>query len=280
MQTFIKEHPQKRSLLVIIGICLIFLAAGIALFLHFSRARRVVNAIPLEMGYESTYRVINRYPHDAGAFTQGLLFYEGFLYESTGMNGQSSLRRVDLQSGTVLQSIDIADAYFAEGLVLWGNRLIQLTWKNQTGFVYDRQTFALLETFSYPTEGWGITHDGTHLIMSDGSDTLFFLDPATFQEVSRIQVRDGSQPVVRLNELEYVQGQIFANIWLTDEIVRIDPQTGNVLGRINLGGLLPAEEEKQADVLNGIAYDAAQDRLFITGKYWQWLFEIVLEDAN
>jgi len=228
------------------------------------------------------YRIVKTYPHDPEAFTQGLVYVDGVLYEGTGLNGRSSLRRVDLESGRVLQRRDLAREYFGEGIAVFGKRIIQLTWQSRVGFVYDRESFALQRQFSYPTEGWGLTHDGKSLIMSDGTATLRWLDPETFAETRSLEVRDQNGPVVRLNELEFIRGEIYANIWLTDRIARIDPQTGRVTGWIDLRGLLsPAERQSSADaVLNGIAYDAANDRLFVTGKLWPKLFEITLIPPN
>ena len=224
---------------------------------------------------EYTYTVVGSWPHDPNAFTQGLIYLDGVFYESTGLNGASSVRRVDPQTGNVLQRRDLSPAYFGEGLTEFGGKLYQLTWLSETCFVYDRATFAPLGQFSYEGEGWGITHDGRSLIMSDGTDEIRFLDPETFAERRRIRVRANGVPVVRLNELEYIKGQIYANVWLTDEIVRIDPWTGWVTGRIDLTGLLPPGTGN-ADVLNGIAYDAATDRLFLTGKLWPRVFEVRL----
>ena len=229
-----------------------------------------------------TYRIVNSYPHDPQAFTQGLIFEDGFLYESTGLYGQSSIRRVDLQTGEVLQSRPIPKEFFGEGIAVSGDRLIQLTWGGQTGFVYDKQSFDPLGEFAYPTKGWGITSNKLHLIMSDGTDVLRFWDPVTFQQIRQIQVHDESNPVVRLNELEYIGDQIYANVWQTDMIVIIDPETGGITGRIDLTGLLAPEDygTHRIDVLNGIAYDAKDDRLFVTGKLWPKLFEIELVPAE
>lgn len=223
-----------------------------------------------------SYRVINAYPHDPNAFTQGLIYAEDFLYEGTGLyDGRSSLRKVDLESGKILQIHHLAGRYFGEGITLWKDKLIQLTWREHKGFVYDKESFQLLREFDYPTEGWGITHDGKRLIMSDGTAILRFLDPDTFQEIGQIEVKDQGAPVARLNELEYIQGEIYANVWLTDRIAVISPQTGQVLRWIDLRGLLSDEDRSQpVDVLNGIAYDAPRDRLFVTGKLWPKLFEI------
>ena len=224
-----------------------------------------------------TYKVINAYPHDRYAFTQGLVFENGVLYEGTGLRGRSSLRRVDLASGDVLQIRQLPDRFFGEGITILGDKIIQLTWKSGVGFVYDKESFELLEEFHYPTEGWGITHDRKRLIMSDGTSTLRFLDPETFEEIGRIEVYDKDGPVIRLNELEYVQGEIYANVWKTDRIARIAPDTGDVIGWIELAGILsPEDRSEPVDVLNGIAYDAETDRLFVTGKLWPRLFEIEL----
>lgn len=223
----------------------------------------------------SGYTVVATYPHDPEAFTQGLLYRDGLLYESTGLNGQSSLREVRLETGQVLRQRDVEPQYFAEGLARWNNRLIQLTWQSHTGFVYDLGTFDPIRSFSYPGEGWGLTSGGGQLIMSDGTPAIRFLDPETFTEIRRITVTDAGRPIANLNELELVRGEIYANVWQSDRIVRIDPDSGRVLGWIDLSGLLPAADRVQPiDVLNGIAYDEAGDRLFVTGKLWPKLFEI------
>jgi glutaminyl-peptide cyclotransferase len=226
------------------------------------------------------YRIVNVYPHDSRAYTQGLIYRDGFLYESTGLNGRSTIRKVKLQTGEVLQQRTVDAKYFAEGLTDWGNRLVQLTWQTNVGFVYELATFNPQRTFSYQGEGWGLTHDGKRLIMSDGQPAgqLRFLDPVSFRETGRVTVRDRGQPVRNLNELEFVRGEVFANVWQTDRICRIDPASGAVVGWVELGGLLSAAERSDTDaVLNGIAYDAAADRLFVTGKLWPKLFEIKLE---
>lgn len=229
------------------------------------------------VNYNYTYKIINSNPHDPDAFTQGLVYENNTLYESTGLNGKSSLRKVDLETGKILQIRNLPSKYFGEGVTVFENKIIQLTWKSKIGFVYDKDSFDLLQTFNYTTEGWGITHDGTRLIMSDGTDTIYFLDPETFKVIGEIKVFDETGPVTRLNELEYIQGEIYANVWQTDYIVRISPQTGEVIGRIDLRGLLGMEEiSSGANVLNGIAYDSENDRLFVTGKLWPKLFEIEL----
>ena len=228
---------------------------------------------PSSYGYE----IVRTYPHDPKAFTQGLVFHDGFFYESTGMYGQSTLRKVEPVTGTVLRSLSLPDELFGEGLTLYGNRLIQLTWTSGIGFVYDRTSFSLSGNFTYKTEGWGITHDGKHLIVSDGTSTLYFWDPETFEEIRRIEVTDQGVKVEKLNELEYIRGEVYANVWQTNRIARISPETGHVVAWINLEGLLSGEEPSHpVDVLNGIAYDPIQSRLFLTGKYWPKLFEIKL----
>jgi glutamine cyclotransferase len=222
-----------------------------------------------------TYRVVRAYPHDPQAWTQGLVYHDGALYEGTGLKGRSSIRRVDLETGEVEQLSPLGPELFGEGIVIVGDWLYQLTWQNRIGFIYDWQSFKPLGEWTYESEGWGLTHDGTYLIMSDGTPVLRFLDPQTLQEARRVEVRDGDIPIGRLNELEYVRGEVYANVWQTDRIARIDPGSGVIVGWIDLSGLLPAEDRTQpVDVLNGIAYDAAGDRLFVTGKLWPKLFEI------
>ena len=227
-----------------------------------------------------TYEIVSAYPHDSDAFTQGLVFHEGVLYEGTGRRGRSTLRKVALESGEVLQLQALPDEVFGEGIAIFGDRIIQLTWQARVGFVYDvheGSSFKLVREFHYPTEGWGITHDGQRLIVSDGTSTLYFWDPESLEETGRIEVIGENGPVVKLNELEYVAGEVYANVWQTDRIARIDPRTGQVTGWIDLEGLLdPADQSEPAGVLNGIAYDAEGDRLFVTGKLWPKLFEIEL----
>jgi glutamine cyclotransferase len=222
----------------------------------------------------ASYSVIRVFPHDRAAFTQGLEYFDGVFYEGTGLSGKSSIRKVQVETGEVLQRRDVAGEYFGEGITIWKNDLIELTWQSKVAFVYDRATFAPKRTFSYPGEGWGLTHDDTTLIMSDGSAALRFLDPVSFAERRRVTVTDGGVPVPRLNELEYVKGQVYANVWQTNLIARIAPDSGRVLGWIDLTGLLPAADSAGVDVMNGIAYDAAHDRLFVTGKLWPKVFEI------
>jgi glutamine cyclotransferase len=224
-----------------------------------------------------SYRIVHAYPHDRHAFTQGLVFIEGHLYESTGIKGSSSLREEDLETGRLLQFHQVPDQYFAEGLTCWKNTLVQLTWQSHTALVYDRATMVLLRTFHYEGEGWGLTQNGKSLILSDGTATLRFVDPETFREVRRIVVKDHGKPVKELNELEYIHGEIYANVWYSDRIARISPATGRVLGWIDLKGLMPRDQlDSDGAVLNGIAYDAAHNRLFVTGKLWPKVFEIVV----
>jgi glutamine cyclotransferase len=221
-----------------------------------------------------TYNVVNVYPHDSSAFTQGLVFEDGFLYESTGRRGQSSLRRVELETGDVIQLRSLPDNLFGEGITVFGDRIIQLSWTSKKGFVYDRDSFDLVHEFEYSTEGWGLTHDGSRLIMSVGNATLYFLDPETFQIIGQVEVFD-EEPVTSLNELEYVDGKVYANIWKEDKIAIIAPQSGHVTGWIDLSGIND-EEKTSYNVLNGIAYDTEGDRLFVTGKKWSKIFEIEL----
>ncbi|HUA91364.1 MAG TPA: glutaminyl-peptide cyclotransferase [Terracidiphilus sp.] len=233
-------------------------------------------AIALSCAYAAdTYKIVQSFPHDSNAYTQGLLFLDGHLYESTGLNGRSSLRMVGLDTGRVLQTVPVPSQYFAEGLACWGSTLIQLTWQSHIAFVYDRFSFRLLRTMHYGGEGWGLTQDGKNLILSDGTATLRFLDPATFREVRRVVVKYNGTPITQLNELEYVRGEIYANVWHSDRIARIAPASGEVLGWIDLAGILPASQRSDPEaVLNGIAYDAEHNRLFVTGKLWPRLFEI------
>jgi glutamine cyclotransferase len=221
----------------------------------------------------ATVNVIRGFPHDTAAYTQGLVWHEGFLYESTGREGRSSLRKVELETGKVLRKVDVAKQYFAEGLVLFGGRLYQLTWQNQMGFVYDLESFAQVGTFPYQGEGWGLATDGRSLILSDGSNQLRFLDPRTYAEQRTVNVMDGSEYVNDLNELEWVKGEVWANVWHTNRIARIDPQTGKVKAWVDLTGVMAPQPDPEA-VLNGIAYDEPHDRLFVTGKLWPTLFEI------
>ncbi len=232
------------------------------------------NAIPVPVA-SYTYKVIASYPHDSEAFTQGLAIDNGLLYEGTGRYGLSSLRWVDLQTGKTIKEHNLPGKHFGEGITIFGGKIIQLTWKSNVGFVYDKSSFRLLREFTFSTEGWGITHDGTFLILSDGTAILRFLDPQNFKEMRRITIVDDSGPVGRLNELEYVKGKIYANVWQTDRIAIIDPESGRVTGWLDMSGLLDKESAGHSvDVLNGIAYDPVNDSLYVTGKLWPRLFKI------
>lgn len=255
---------KKQNLAVILLVIVVLAIGFVALVLLSNR--------PMPLNY--TYDVVSVYPHDPNAFTQGLVIEQGVLYESTGLYGYSTLRRVDLETGNVTQLYSLPSSIFGEGITVFGDKIIQLTWQNQIGFVYDKHSFELLREFSYPTEGWGITHDGSRLIMSDGTANLYFLDPETFQRVGQVEVRDDKGFVTKLNELEFVKGDVYANIWGEEKISIIDPQSGRVKGWIDLAGIYNQENRDPNSVLNGIAYDAEDDKLFVTGKMWPQLFEI------
>lgn len=225
---------------------------------------------------EYGYEIVHTYPHDPSAYTQGLFYLNGLLYEGTGLNGRSSIRKVKLETGDILEKRDIPEQYFGEGIVNWKDRLIEITWQSQTGFVYDLATFGLRSQFSYPGEGWGLTQDGKRIIMSDGTSELRFWDPETLRESGRIAVSDEGRPVPELNELEWIKGEVYANVYQTDRIARIDPASGKVVGWIDLTGILSPDDRRGTDVLNGIAYDTKGNRLFVTGKLWPKLFEIRL----
>ena len=257
---------KKRHIAIILVVAVALVISSIILVLLNNRS------VPVNY----TYEVVKVYPHDQNAFTQGLVIEKGVLYESTGLYGNSTLRRVDLETGNVLQSYALPAEFFGEGITVFGDRIIQLTWQSHKGFVYDKHSFDLLQEFSYPTEGWGITNDGNQLIMSDGTANLYFLDPATFQKVGQVAVRDGNASVTNLNELEYINGEVYANIWPTNKIAIINPQTGQVTAWIDLTGIYTQENNDPNSVLNGIAYDAESDSLFVTGKMWSQLFEIKL----
>ena len=231
---------------------------------------------------EYSYKVVHVFPHDGKAFTEGIFYQDGFLYEATGLSGHSSIRKVRLETGEVVQRRTVPRPYFGEGIVAWKDRLIQLTYTTQIGFIYDLASFKPQGTFHYSGEGWSMTQDGKHIIMDDGTPEIRFLDPKSLKEVNRISVTATGEPVENLNELEWVKGEIYANIWHSDRIARINPADGKVVGWIDLAGLLPQSDllpgaEGSEQVLNGIAYDSKRDRLFVTGKYWPKLFEIQLE---
>lgn len=228
------------------------------------------------------YTVINEYPHDSNAFTQGLIYEHDVFYEGTGLYSSSSLRKVELETGTVLKIRNLDNSYFGEGITMWNDTIVQLTWRNWVGFVYiELDTFQLIDSFSYSTEGWGLTHDDTCLIMSDGTPRLHYLDPQTYVEVGYVDVHAEGTPVTYLNELEYIQGKIYANVWCSDSIAIIEPQTGDVIAWLNLSGILTVQHIPfQPNVLNGIAYDHENVRLFVTGKLWPTLFEIEVDPIN
>jgi glutaminyl-peptide cyclotransferase len=250
------------------------ISALIALLVALLAPLRAQAAIPVY-----GYRVVHSYPHDPHAYTEGLLYLDGHLYESTGQVGQSGVRKVALATGQVLQAAPTPRPAYGEGIAAWRDKLIQLSWQNHEGFIYDLATLKLQASFPYPGEGWALTTDGRRLYMSDGTPVIRILDPATLQQVGRIDVTADGQPLANLNELEWVKGEIYANVWLTTRIARIDPASGKVVGWIELGGLVPPADtlaDPTNDVLNGIAYDAAHDRLFVTGKCWPRLYEIRL----
>jgi glutamine cyclotransferase len=225
-----------------------------------------------------TFSIIKTYPHDSSAFTEGLVFNNGFLYESTGGYGTSSLRLVNLENGNVQQKVNLSSQYFGEGLTTVNDSLVQLTWQEKIGFVYNKETFDLRGNFSYSTEGWGLTYNGSELIMSDGTSSLYFFDPTTFKKAGQVNVHDGNTPVVNINELEYIQGKVYANIWLQSKIAIINPNSGQVEGWIDLSGLYNVNNPLNIsdNVLNGIAYDSQTDRIFVTGKNWPNLYQITI----
>ncbi len=247
-----------------------------------SSASQNINASTFSAIPTYTYEVVNTWPHDPTAFTQGLIFHEGFLLESTGQYGESSLRKVELKTGKVSKRISVPGQFFAEGLTLLRGKLFQLTWTERKGFIYDPDTLQLQDSFSYGGEGWGLTDDGDSLILSDGTHQLRFIDPLTFQVEKTVDVFDEGRPLRELNELEFVDGEVYANIWHRDEIVRLDPQSGKILGRIDLKGLLPLDgrQRNPEAVLNGIAFDEEGKRLFVTGKLWPSVFEIKIKERK
>ena len=272
----IKTRPMARLLL------LVLLAA--ALTAGSASADKVdIDSFTSSSIKTYSYKIINSYPHDPNAFTQGLEYDDGLLYEGTGGYGQSSLRRVDIQTGRVVDIVHLEDEFFAEGIAIWKDRIIQLTWRSFQGFVWDKENLTQTGSFSYRREGWGITSDASRLIMSDGSDALYFLDPNDYSLQGSIRVTADGEPVKGLNELEYINGMIYANLWPSTWIAIISPDTGEVTGRIDLSGIMDEGgiPKRRVDVLNGIAYDPSEGRLFVTGKLWPSLFEIELvEDSN
>lgn len=258
-------HSNTRHLAVTLGMAAVSWCLAPARPTLIAQSRAVVDG----------YRVVNVYPHDADAYTQGLIYRDGFLFESTGLNGRSTVRKVKLETGEVVQQHRVNQAHFAEGLTEWNGQLVQLTWRSNIAFVYDLASLAPRQTLNFSGEGWGLTHDRQAFILSDGTEYLRFLALGTFREIRRVVVRDGSAPVKELNELEYVRGEVYANVWHTDRIARISPQSGRVTGWIDLRGLMSTGYELDPEaVLNGIAYDAGEGRLFVTGKLWPNLFEI------
>jgi glutamine cyclotransferase len=265
------ELAIKRSL-IILAMALFLAPAGLAMAVQEHDEEGIARTAPT-WGYE----IINEYPHDPAAFTQGLVYLDGEFYEGTGLKGESTLRRVEIETGEVQQMTALHDVYFGEGIEIVDDRVYQLTWRNEIGFIYELSTLEQTETFFYNGEGWGLTYNGTHLVMSDGSNWLTFRDPETFRIVRQVEVVDGDQPVKLLNELEWVDGEIWANVYTTDWIARIDPETGTVTGWIDMTGLLPDEiSEEDVGPLNGIAWDPDAGRIFVTGKLWPVLFEIEL----
>jgi len=264
--------------LLLLALCAVALQCNAGANSDSSSSKTPENAPPVHYGYQ----IVNIFPHDTNAFTQGLIFVDGKLYEGTGEEGESTLREVDLQTGKVLKKVDVPEPYFGEGITLLNGKMYQLTWQHHVGFIYNAQTFEQIGKFNYEDEGWGLTNDGHSLILSDGSNRLRFIDPDSFRVTKTIAVFDDSgKPLKELNELEYVDGQVYANIWHDNRIVIVDPQHGRITGWIDLGGLLqPGDVQDPEAVLNGIAYDAAGKRLFITGKLWPRIFEIKLKPQS
>jgi glutamine cyclotransferase len=269
----------KKSLTIILVavVVIVSLAASTLVYLLNNSSGASSPTTNIKPPATYSYRIVATYPHDPNAFTEGLTYSDGYLYESTGLYGQSSLRQVDLTSGQVIQQVNLSNQYFGEGIAIVNNTIIQLTWQSHIGFVYDKNNFALLSNFTYPTEGWGLTYNGTELIMSDGTSNLYFLNPTTFQQTGEVQVHDGNSSITEINELEYVNGTVYANIWHTNNIAKINPSTGQVEAWINLAGLAAQNVSGSSEaVLNGIAYDQQTNRLFVTGKDWANLYQIDL----
>ncbi len=268
----------KKSLLIAIVAALIIIVLAASIL-----AINRIDAAPKSTVTNYTYTVVNTYPHDTSAFTEGLFYSDGFLYECSGSGNLpaiSTLRRENLTSGTILQEYTLPTQYFGEGIAVVNGTIIQLTWQSNIGFIYNQTTFALIGNFTYPTQGWGLTFDGKNLIMSDGTDHLYFLNPTSFQQTGEIQVLDGNTPVLNINSLAYINGEIYANIWFTNTIAIINPENGQVKAWINLAGLPDENNSNLNAVLNGIAYDQQNNRLFVTGKDWPNLYQIKLVPQN
>ena len=272
------KQKYRRLLPFVIVLTVVLLGIGLARIIRSGRQPLAKTpAVPETLRQALSYELLATHPHDSACYTQGLVIDEGVFYESCGLYGKSSLRKVDPADGSVLAEVALDPKYFAEGLVLLDGKLYQLTWQENTGFIYDADTLEHLSSFHYQTQGWGLTTDGSALILSDGTNTLYWLDPGTMQVVRQVRVSYQGQPVEYLNELEFIKGTIFANIYLTDTIAAIDPQDGNVLSLITLPGLRPEQNlSVHGEVLNGIAYDSLNDRLFLTGKNWANLYEVRL----
>jgi glutaminyl-peptide cyclotransferase len=272
--------PRKATSQVAVGLAaaaLVLAVIGAIWFRSGEGGEQAVASNAPFIAQEVGYEVVNKFPHDPGAFLQGLVWYNGF-FESTGQFGRSSLRRVEPPTGKVLQQVNLDSQYFGEGLAMVDNRLIQLTWQSHRGFVYDRDSFKQLREFNYDTEGWGLTYDGKSLILSDGTNVLTFIDPDSFKPTRKLSVRFNGAALRDLNELEYIDGEIWANVWHSDRIVLIDPGSGQVKSYLNLAGILPDDEKSDPEaVLNGIAYDAQGKRIFVSGKLWPRIFEIRLK---
>jgi glutamine cyclotransferase len=262
----------QKSLIIAISLIVVIIVLSSSILVIFNS----INASAKSTATHYTYTIVNTYPHNTNAFTEGLVYSDDFLYESTGLNGASSLRRVDLTTGNVLQEYNLPAQYFGEGIAIVNNTIIQLTWQSNIGFIYNKTTFAVLGNFTYSTQGWGLTFDGKQLIMSNGTDHLYFLNSTTFQQKGQIQVHDGNKAVVYINELEYINGEVYANIWQTNTIAIINPETGQVKAWIDLTGLPGANNSNSDAVLNGIAFDQQNNRLFVTGKDWPNLYQIKL----
>jgi glutamine cyclotransferase len=266
----------KKSLLAVLLISFAFIGQSCKKETEQPKQNPPQNTTPPAPEY--SYELINTWHHDPDAFTQGLQFYNGELYETTGLNGHSSLRKVDVTTGKVLQKIDIPAEYFGEGMTIFHGKIYVLTYQTHIGFIYDLKTFTKLGSWQYEGEGWGLTNDGTYILMSNGTNKINYLDPNSLAIVKTIEVKDQGYLVEKLNELEYIKGEIYANIWTTDRVAKIDPATGNVTAWINFSGLLtPMERTEKVDVLNGIAYDEKTDRIFVTGKLWPKLFEVKIK---